>query len=165
MNLKRVGAIAATIALLLAIAGMYFLYQKSINPHSLLQTSWFTPPSGSGPPLGGCNPGQTYTDILTSNVWTCSGLKVWALPALLVLRGSTGGVGGSPLAAGACVTTTVTVTGALPSMVAGTSPVSDPGAGFYWYARVNTINQVTVYLCAAVAGTPSTTAYQVSVNP
>jgi len=81
----------------------------------------------------------------------------------LVLAGTTGSLGGSALTAGNCSSTTVSVSGATTAMTAVASPSSDPGAGFYWLAFVSASNSVTVRICAAVAGTPAASTYNVRV--
>ncbi len=81
----------------------------------------------------------------------------------LVLTGTSGSLGGSALTAGSCSSATVSISGATTSMTAVASPASDPGAGFYWLAFVSSSNTVTVRICAAVAGTPTATTYNVRV--
>jgi hypothetical protein len=82
-----------------------------------------------------------------------------------VFTATSASIGGSALAAGACSSTTTTVTGATTSMMAQASPAggTDPGVGNYWQAFVSTTNQVTVRICATVAGTPTATTYNVRV--
>lgn len=82
-----------------------------------------------------------------------------------VLSGTTGSIGGSLLAAGACSTGTVSITGVTTSMVVDASPAAGtyPGAGNYWQAYVLTNGTVTVAICAASAGTPVATTYNVRV--
>ena len=79
------------------------------------------------------------------------------------LTGATGSLGGSALAAGACSGTTATISGATTAMAVVASPAADPGAGFYWPAFVSAANTVTVRVCAAAAGTPSASTYNVRV--
>jgi hypothetical protein len=81
----------------------------------------------------------------------------------LVLTGTTGSLGGSALGAGACTSTTVSITGATTSMTASVSPAADPGAGFSWMGFVSSSGTVTVRLCAIAAGTPTSTTYNVRV--
>jgi len=80
-----------------------------------------------------------------------------------VLSGTTGSLGGSALTAGTCSSTTVTISGATTSMTATASPSSDPGSGYYWLAFVSASNTVTVRICAAASGTPTSTTYNVRV--
>jgi len=81
----------------------------------------------------------------------------------LGLSGTSSSLGGSALTAGSCSSTTVSISGATTSMAASATPASDPGAGFYWQALVSSSNTVTVRVCAAVAGTPTATTYNVRV--
>ena len=80
-----------------------------------------------------------------------------------VLSGTSGSLGGSALTAGTCSSTTVTISGATTSMTATASPSSDPGSGYYWLAFVSSSNTVTVRICAAASGTPTSTTYNVRV--
>lgn len=79
------------------------------------------------------------------------------------LVGTTGSIGGSALAAGACSSGTVSVTGATTSMDAHATPVTYPGAPFQWNAYVSSAGTVTVSVCATIAGTPTASAYNVRV--
>ncbi|WP_175760569.1 hypothetical protein [Burkholderia anthina] len=80
------------------------------------------------------------------------------------LVGTTGSIGGSALAAGACATGTATVSGATAGMAIVATPVTYPGAGFDWQrSYVSSANTVTVQVCADVAGTPTATTYNVRV--
>lgn len=80
-----------------------------------------------------------------------------------VLAGTSTSIGGSALTAGTCASTTVTITGATTGMVAAVDPVTFPGVGFYWDGYVSSANTVTVGICAAVAGTPTASTYNVRV--
>lgn len=84
-----------------------------------------------------------------------------------ILTGLTGSIGGSSLAAGACATggTLVPVLPAVVGEVATASPVTgvDPGGGMTVRANVTATNTVTVSVCAAIAGTPTASAYNVTV--
>lgn len=84
--------------------------------------------------------------------------------APVLLSGTSGSLGGGALAAGACASTTLTVTGATTSMVATLSPNTYPGDSAYWKARVSAANTVTLYVCEAVAGTPTASTYNVRVH-
>ncbi|KUZ07000.1 hypothetical protein WI28_23040 [Burkholderia diffusa] len=84
-------------------------------------------------------------------------------PIYPVLSGTSASIGGSALGAGSCSSTVVTINGATTSMVAAASPVTDPGGGFFWKAYVSSTNGVTVSVCAAVAGTPAASTYNVRV--
>ncbi|MFM0243773.1 hypothetical protein [Paraburkholderia sediminicola] len=80
-----------------------------------------------------------------------------------VLTGTTSSIGGSALAAGACSTGTVSVAGATTSMGVVATPATYPGAPYYWNGYVSSAGTVTVSVCAAVAGTPTASAYNVRV--
>lgn len=86
-------------------------------------------------------------------------------PALLT--GTTGSIGGSLLAPGACVAGTATVTGATTSMTSAASPSADPDStlstGIAIYSFVSASNTVTVRVCALVSVTPAATTYNVRV--
>lgn len=76
---------------------------------------------------------------------------------------TTGSIGGGALLAGACASGTVAVTNSTTAMVVTASPVTYPGDGAYWMAYVSTAGTVTVKVCAAVALTPTASAYNVRV--
>ncbi|HMG84948.1 MAG TPA: hypothetical protein VK574_04365 [Terracidiphilus sp.] len=105
-------------------------------------------------PLSG---NQTYT------LPDLSGIVV--LTSQLPLSGTTGPIGGSALAAGACATGTVSIRGATASMVAAVSPAggTSPGTGYVWEAQVTNSGTVTVSVCAIAAGSPTRTTYNVRV--
>lgn len=77
--------------------------------------------------------------------------------------GTSSSIGGSALLAGACASTTVSVTGATTAMAVSVSPVTYPGDGNFWMGYVSASNTVTVKVCAAVAGTPTASTYNVRV--
>jgi hypothetical protein len=80
------------------------------------------------------------------------------------LRGTSPSLGGSALAAGACASNTTTINTAASGMVPAASPVTDPGAGFYWKAVISGANTVTTSVCAAIAGTPTASVYNIVVS-
>lgn len=88
-----------------------------------------------------------------------------ATTSQLPLAATTASIGGAALAAGACTTGTVAVTGATTAMVASTSPAADPGAGFDWQALVGPAGTVTVRVCNRTTGslTPTSEIYNVRV--
>lgn len=96
----------------------------------------------------------------------------WSTPAGLApvpLRATTTAIGGGSLSAGVCASATVTVTGALTSMVATASPAANPlqdsSHGLSIFAFVSGANTVTVNVCAIVSSTtPVSTNYNVIVN-
>ncbi|MGA7807251.1 hypothetical protein [Bradyrhizobium sp.] len=81
------------------------------------------------------------------------------------LSGTTGSLGGSALIAGACSSTTVSITGATTGMSAVMSGAggSDPGGAYQEKAWISSSNTVTAEVCAVVAGTPAAQTYNVRV--
>ena len=75
-----------------------------------------------------------------------------------VLTGSTGSLGGSAIANGACSTTVATITGAALGQAVIVTPTTVPGAGFFWDGYVSTTNTITVRVCNATGSTNSPTA-------
>jgi hypothetical protein len=96
------------------------------------------------------------TDQFTAGAWNC-------ITTGVVLSGTSASIGGGALAGGACASTTTTVTGAATTMAVVATPVTDPGAGNYWQAFVSSANTVTVRVCAAVAGTPVASTYNIRI--
>lgn len=86
-----------------------------------------------------------------------------ANPYLANLSGSTTTVGGSALAAGACATVAVTITGATTAMGVIASPVTYPGDGSVWMGYVSAADTVTVKVCSIAGSTPVTSVYRVRV--
>lgn len=82
------------------------------------------------------------------------------------LSGTSGSIGGSNLAQGACATGTVTITGATTSMVVRVTPVTFPGTGFWWQGYVSATNTVTVQVCSALGAmnAPTASVYNVRVT-
>lgn len=89
-----------------------------------------------------------------------AGGLVTSTPAL---SGTSTSIGGGALIAGACASTTVTISGATNAMVADVSPITYPGDGFYWRGYVSSSNTVTASVCAAVSGTPAASTYNIRV--
>lgn len=81
-----------------------------------------------------------------------------------VLTVTTGSIGGGALIAGACASGTATVTGASTIMTATATPNTYPGDGNYWYAYVSSASTVTLKVCAAIAGTPTASTYNIRVQ-
>lgn len=83
----------------------------------------------------------------------------------LSLSGTTGSIGGSALANGACATGTVSVTGAAVGQAVCAGPNTFPGAGFNWEAYVSASGTVTVEVCNATgaSNTPTASTYNVQV--
>ena len=70
-------------------------------------------------------------------------------------------MGGSPLAAGICVTAAVPMPGVTTDMVVEASPANgvDPGDGFFVRALATAVDKAAVKVCALVPGTPARTSY------
>jgi len=81
-----------------------------------------------------------------------------------VLTATTASLGGSALTAGQCVSNTTTVNGASTIMTATVTPNTYPGDGNYYFAYVSAANTVTTKVCAAVAGTPTASTYNIRVQ-
>ncbi len=90
-------------------------------------------------------------------------LQVGGVALLPSLTGTTGSIGGSALAAGACTSGTVAVSGSTTSMAVQATPATYPGDGTFWHGYVSTAGTVTVKVCAAVALTPTASTYNVRV--
>lgn len=90
-------------------------------------------------------------------------VQVNGISLLPVLSGTTSSIGGSLLLAGACATTTVSITGATTSMAVAVTPVTFPGAGTTWNGYVSSAGVITAQVCAIVAATPTASTYNVRV--
>jgi hypothetical protein len=99
----------------------------------------------------------------TGLVSFADGINVSGINVLPNLSGTTGSIGGSALAAGACSSGTVAVTGATTSMSVVASPATYPGDGNFWEGYVSAAGTVTVKVCASIAATPTASAYNVRV--
>lgn len=100
----------------------------------------------------------------TGDVWEMQS-QTAATPAVPYLTGTTGTITPGLLAAGACGSGTATVTGVTTAMGIVATPVTYPGDGNFWLAYRTNTDEVTVKVCAAVAGTPTATAFNVRVLP
>ena len=86
------------------------------------------------------------------------------------LRGTSERIGGSPLALGSCATGIANIPGAALNMVPVTvaSTIGAPGfsaqGAFQVSAQVTAPNQVTVNVCALIAGTPKPSSYTVALQ-
>jgi len=123
--------------------------------------------NGSGASSGSCVSGSSYTDSSTGYAWTCKN-GAWVLGATSgVMSGSTGTITGTLLAVGGCDSGTATVTGATPgqNVIANTTDGSFLGGSFQVISNVSSSNTVTVNVCAVVAGTPASKAFNVKVIP
>lgn len=104
----------------------------------------------------------------TNSAHFLNGVGAWATPAgttPVPLIGTTGTIGGSSLAAGACLTGTVAIVGATTAMAVATNPVTYPGDVAYWKAYVSSAGTVTAASCMVTAGTPVATVFQIRVVP
>jgi hypothetical protein len=81
-----------------------------------------------------------------------------------VLSGTTGSIGGGALIAGACASGTAVVTSSTTAMTVQVSPNTYEGDGFYEKSYVSSNGTVTVKVCAAIAGTPTASTYNVRVT-
>jgi hypothetical protein len=77
--------------------------------------------------------------------------------------GTSGSIGGSVLAAGACTTGTVSITGSTTAMGVVVTPSAYPGDGMWWDGYVSAPGTVTVRVCAAIHGAPTAETYNVRV--
>jgi hypothetical protein len=86
------------------------------------------------------------------------------------LRGTSEPIGGAPLALGTCATGMANIPGAtmnmVPTTVASTigAPGFSPNGAFQVTAQVTAANQVTVSVCAIIAGTPRPSNYIVALQ-
>lgn len=126
--------------------------------------SWVSPISGSIgwilPAIASYNltvPSAQGAGALTNDG---SGNLSWTSVSL---SGTTGSIGGGLLAAGACASGTVAVTGSTTSMTVTVSPNTYPGDGTDFSGYVSTNGTVTVKVCALVAVTPTSSTYNVRV--
>lgn len=118
------------------------------------------------PTTGLVNGGASYSLIMNASTllffdgtnWFATIIALTIFPAA-----ATGNLGGSPMTLGQTITTTATVTGAQIGMVAECNPAIYPGDGFIWTAYVSAADTVTVRLTCVLAGTPTTSSYNVRV--
>lgn len=83
--------------------------------------------------------------------------------ALYPLVGTSSSIGGSALAAGACATGTVAVTGSTTAQGVAVAPVTYPGDGTLWEGYVSTAGTVTIKVCSLAGNTPTASVYNVRV--
>jgi hypothetical protein len=117
--------------------------------------------------------GTTGSDVINSGYMTeasltgyvyCNGSRGRCQASTYVgLAGTTKSIGGTSLAAGACSSGTVAIAGTTTSMAVVATPVTYPGDGDFWHGYVSAAGTVTVKVCAAVASTPTASAYNVRV--
>lgn len=114
---------------------------------------------------GGLSTGNTGTAVGTSGQALLSvggGPPVWTT---IVRTGTSASLGGGALTAGTCASNTTSVTGAASGMTVDATPSTYPGDAFYWKAYVSSADTITTLVCAAVAGTPTASVYNVRVFP
>jgi hypothetical protein len=92
----------------------------------------------------------------------CAGSAAHPAPAT-TMSGTTASLGGSSLAVGTCASAAVPVANSTMSMAVVATPAAYPGDGFYWRGYVSANGTVTVKVCAAAAGTPMASTYNVRV--
>lgn len=91
------------------------------------------------------------------------GIQSNGVAILPTLSGTSASIGGSALAAGACASGTVSITGAATTMAVQATPATYPGDGIFWHGYVSSAGSVTVKVCASVAATPTASTYNVRV--
>lgn len=97
------------------------------------------------------NPQAQGSNIQSGNVVTKRGSAVSA------------SIGGGALLAGACASTTVTITGVVVTDVIDATPQTFPGDGTIWFAYRSAADTVTVEVCAIIAITPTASTYNILV--
>ncbi|EGX99729.1 hypothetical protein AZA_26623 [Nitrospirillum viridazoti Y2] len=95
------------------------------------------------------------------------GLTIAGKSVLPNLAGTSAAIGGSSIAAGACTSGTVSISGATTSMAVAVSSAGsvDPGDGYFVRGYVSASGTVTIKVCNATGagGTPTSTTYNVRV--
>jgi len=106
------------------------------------------------------NGGEGTTLYLKDSGTGTSGWDAIPPPYLI---GTTGGIGGSALAAGACTSGTVAISGATTGMSVIATPITYPGDGIWWEGYISAAGTATVKVCASVSATPIASAYNARV--
>jgi hypothetical protein len=125
--------------------------------------------SNSAPTVAGSSCTTHQVGVDASNLYVCTATNTWmsvplqAFQSNPILPATTGSIGGGALTAGACTSGTVAVSGATTSMAVTATPATYPGDGIFWNGYVSSAGTVTVKVCAAAAGTPTASAYNVRV--
>src|SRR5882724_8771136 len=114
-----------------------------------------------------CTLGSLYFNTTSGLLSVCKTTDTLVTAMVAPLRGATGTITGTLLAAGACNSGTATVTGAVAgqSAKANTSDGTFIGGGFTVNADVTSNNIATVNICAVFLSTPPSKSYNVMVNP
>lgn len=121
-------------------------------------------PTGVPANLTGYYANSVPTRYDTTNNQICYYNSGWqCATAKPVLSGTSASLGGGALAAGACTSGTVAITGAAVGMDAHATPSTYPGDGSEWAAYVSAANTITVKVCAIIALTPTASVYNVRV--
>jgi len=139
--------------------------QDSKNSHDIVSFPSNTMPANS---LSGNANGATALTQSTSDNSTNIATDAYVqanFTAKMPLTGTSGSIGGTALAAGACASGTVSIPGATTAMAVVASPTTYPGDGMAWRPYVSAAGTVTVKVCADVAGTPAASTYNVRVIP
>jgi hypothetical protein len=156
----RTSAIAATLPQAGSAGFGSNWYVTAANPYDGTETGLVT----ITPTTSTINGNSTLTLPIGCTAYIASdNTNFTAAVSCLPLSGTTTSINPGALAAGACGSGTLTLTGATTSMVATASPNTYPGDGNYWLAYVSAANTVTIKVCAAVAGTPTASTFNVSV--
>ncbi len=131
----------------------YFAAKLDYTPGLVNQMGYW---DGSGNFLNAAVSGDCTS---VANSFTCAGREAVALSAV------SASIGGSALIAGACATTSTTVTGATVGMAVYSTPTTFPGAGNLWHSYISAANTVVTEICAIIAATPVASTYQIRVFP
>ena len=98
-----------------------------------------------------------------TQIATMSKTGALAVPSISLTAYTSSSIGGSSLAAGACASTTVAITGLTTAMIVDTTPATYPGDAYFWKAYASAAGTATVKVCAAIAGTPTASTYNLRV--
>jgi len=139
-----------------ANVGINLFTQKGIRVNTQYQASETSAPTGVA------SIDQIWADS-TAHQWKKIENNGAAFNVAGTLSGTTGSIGGSALTAGQCASGTVSVSNSTSSMTVSVSPNTYPGDGFIPWGYVSTNGTVTVKVCAELAGTPTSSTYNVRV--
>jgi hypothetical protein len=118
------------------------------------------PGSTAGPDLEATTSIFTPQSVLSADIIKAGGISLGS-----ALKGTTASIGGSALAAGACATGTVSISGVAAGMT-GTATATDGTmqGNFVVSAAGTASGTATVNVCAITAGTPTAKTYNVHLN-
>ncbi len=149
--MKRLISIAALVAFIVcsyALADTVgaFIYIVSSNPAT-------------------CTPGQFYWNTTSTQLLVCPAMNT--ITAVSPLKGATGTIAGTLQVAGGCNSGTASMPGATQGQPVNVTPTDGSfiGGAFTLRADVTSSGMVTVNICAVVAGTPPSKAYNVEIGP